>query len=62
MGHLTIETVQLGVPAEQGDGVHKVRLSPVLPDWAIYWTLVNFSKPLATIISAKLCQIFRQFL
>ena len=29
MGHLTIETVQLGVPAEQGDGVHKVRLSPV---------------------------------
>ena len=24
-------------------------LQPVLPDWAIYWTLGNFSKPLATI-------------
>ena len=26
---------------------------PVWPDWAIYWTLSNFSKPLATIILPK---------
>ena len=36
-------------------------LSPVWPDWAIYWTLGNFSKPLATINlpkSPKLLGIF----
>ena len=26
---------------------------PVWPDWAIYWTLGNFSKPLATISFPK---------
>jgi len=26
---------------------------PVLPDWVIYWTLGNFSKPLAAINLAK---------
>ena len=26
---------------------------PVWPDWAIYWTLGNFSKPLATIVLSK---------
>ena len=29
------------------------RLQPVWPDWAIYWTLDNFSKPLATISLPK---------
>ena len=34
----------------------------VWPDWAIYSTLGNFSKPVAaTIILPKSCQIFRQF-
>ena len=28
-------------------------LEAVWPDWAIYWTLGNFSKPLATIILPK---------
>ena len=33
----------------------------VWPDWAIYWTLGNFSKPVATIILPK-CPHFSQFL
>ena len=37
-------------------------LSAVWPDWSIYCTLGNFSKPVATIILAKMFQIFRQFL
>ena len=28
-------------------------LGPVWPDWAIYWTLVHFLKPLATIYLSK---------
>ena len=35
----------------------------VWPDWAIYWTLVNFLKALATITYfAQIFHIFRQFL
>ena len=30
-------------------------------DWAIYWTLGNFSKPLATIILAKFCKVVKIF-
>ena len=35
---------------------------PVWPDWAILFTLGNFSKPVATIILPKLPIHFRQFL
>ena len=31
----------------------KGSLGPVWPEWAIYWTLGNFSKPVATIIFPK---------
>ena len=34
----------------------------VWPNWAIYWTLSNFSKPLATINLPKISYILRQFL
>ena len=34
----------------------------VWPDWAIYYTLGNFSKPMARIILPKLPTYFRQFL
>ena len=37
-------------------------LQPVWPDWAIYWTLGNFSKPLGTINLPKITYILRQFL
>ena len=33
----------------------------VWSDWAIYWTLVNFSRPVATIIFAQISHILRQF-
>ena len=37
-------------------------LQAVWPDWAIYWTLGNFLKPLATINLPKYPHILRQFL
>ena len=36
--------------------------SLVWPDWAIYWTLDKFLKPLATINFAQISHILRQFL
>ena len=36
-------------PAGLGDGRKQVRLGSVWPDWAIYYPLGNFLKPLATI-------------
>ena len=37
-------------------------LLAVWPDWAMYWTLGNFLKPLATINLPKISHILRQFL
>ena len=37
-------------------------LLTVWPDWAIYWTLGKFLKPLATINFAQISHILRQFL
>ena len=35
------------------DSFYDLDLCPVWPDWAIYWTLGNFLKPLATINLSK---------
>ena len=39
----------------------EVRVSPVWPDWAIYCTLGNFSKPVATFILPKFTTFFDNF-
>ena len=44
------------------DGVVSWKIASVWPDWAIYWTLGNFSKPVPKIYLAQIVHIFRRFL
>ena len=39
--------------SERKKELRRGELQPVWPDWAIYWTLGNFLKPLATITLSK---------
>ena len=50
---IQLHTLSLSFSVSNVDVDCDKRLQPVWPDWAIYWTLDNFSKPLATISLPK---------